>query len=144
MRHTLFNPALTTYTTMSTMYQYQAAAPGGPLAIATVPKPVPGPNDVLIRTKAVGLNPVDAKSFYHGINVKAWPTVLGQEAAGVVEAVGEAVTAFQPGDEVVSGYATQLTEGSQCAAFQELIVVPQEVVARKPAPLSFEEAASLP
>ncbi|KAJ9143082.1 GroES-like protein [Pleurostoma richardsiae] len=120
--------------------QYQATKLGGPFAIVTVPEPKPGANEVIIRTKAIGLNPLDWKSLRFGVMVESWPKVLGIDGAGVVESVGEGVTSFQPGDEVFS-----LAGGSKSGgSYQELYVVPEHFVAKKPASLSFEEAATLP
>lgn len=124
------------------MQQYQAVKQGGPFALVSVPKPTPGPHEVLVRTKAVGLNPVDAKSLHLGIRVDSWPTVLGLEAAGIVDSVGENVTAFKAGDEVFA-LAMRGPDGVKGAAFQEYFVAPQAMVGEKPRGLSFEEAASL-
>ncbi|KAJ4390411.1 hypothetical protein N0V85_007246 [Neurospora sp. IMI 360204] len=65
------------------------------------PFPVPGPHEVCIRTRAVGLNHIDWKNLEHEIMVKQWPEVLGFEIAGVVELVGMDVEArLQVGQEV--------------------------------------------
>jgi NADPH2:quinone reductase len=76
---------------------------GGPenLELAEVPKPVPGPGQVLVRVKAASVNPVDFKIRNHG----SWaglpmPAILGYDAAGIVEAVGARVEHLKPGDEV--------------------------------------------
>lgn len=113
------------------------------MALTTVPKPTPDANEVVIRAKAVGLNPVDAKSFYRGEVVFAWPVVLGIEVAGIVDSVGADVTAYQPGDEVCA-FTTRLINGEKGSAFQEYVVVGDKFVGKKPASLSFEEAASIP
>lgn len=125
------------------MHQYQATALGGPFTLATVPKPIPGPEDLLVRTKAVGLNPADAKMLHDGVYITSWPVVLGCESAGVVESVGEAVTEFQAGDEVF-GFTTWLTGRVESSASQEFVVAPQKMFGKKPACLSMEEAAGLP
>src|SRR5260221_1440527 len=74
---------------------------GGPevLQWEEVSVPQPGPNDALIRNKAVGLNYIDT---YHrsGLYAVPMPSGLGTEAAGVVEAVGSGVTEFKAGDRV--------------------------------------------
>lgn len=72
--------------------------------------------------------------------VDSWPVVLGVEAAGVVDAVGELVKDFRPGDEVFSLAGPSNPAG----AFQEMITVPSHLAAKKPASLTFEEAASIP
>lgn len=76
---------------------------GGPEAIAwvDVTLPPPGPNEALIRHRAVGLNFIDVY-FRQGIYPVSFPTGLGIEAAGVVEAVGEGVMNVAPGDRVAT------------------------------------------
>ncbi|WP_297799411.1 zinc-binding alcohol dehydrogenase family protein [uncultured Brevundimonas sp.] len=104
-----------------------------------LPAPVPGPRDLLVRIKAVSVNPVDTK-----IRSTAQPAhgefkVLGYDAAGVVEAVGEDVTLFNVGDEVFYS-GTNTRQGSNA----ELQVVDERLVGIKPAKLSWAEAAAMP
>ena len=108
--------------------------------MTSIAKPNPGPNEVSIRLKAIALNPLDWKRLCFGFMVEKWPAVLGADGAGVVEAVGQGVNNFRVGDEVFSLFG----HDSKAASFQEVAVVPQMFVAKKPRNLSFEEAASLP
>ncbi|MEZ0386068.1 MAG: alcohol dehydrogenase catalytic domain-containing protein, partial [Verrucomicrobium sp.] len=62
-------------------------------------QPVPTGRDLLVRVKAVSVNPVDTKVRAPKDNVEATPKILGWDAAGVVESVGPDVTLFKPGDE---------------------------------------------
>lgn len=104
-----------------------------------LPTPTPGPRDLLVRVKAVSVNPVDVKVRAPRPEVEAAPRVLGWDAAGVVEAVGSQVTLFRPGDEVF--YAGDITRpGSN----QELHLVDERIVGHKPRRLDFAEAAALP
>lgn len=123
-----------------TAVQFQLSAPNGQFTQVAVPRPIPGPNEICIRTKAVALNPLDAKQYAHGVLVQSWPAVLGVDASGIVESVGHSVQDFQPGDEVF-GFCGM---GNRSAAFQKVITVNSRYMAKKPASLSFEEAASLP
>ena len=107
---------------------------------ASIPYPVPGANEICIRTKAVALNPLDWKNRAFGVTVQSWPAVLGIDAAGVIDSVGESVKDFKPGDEILCLGGMD----NQGATFQEIITVPSHQVAKKPASLTFEEAASLP
>jgi zinc-binding alcohol dehydrogenase family protein len=105
----------------------------------TLPDPVPGPRDLLVRVKAVSVNPVDTK-----IRVSTQPAdggvkVLGWDAAGIVEAVGADVTLFKPGDEVF--YAGEMTRQGTNA---ELHTVDERIVGLKPRTLDWAEAAALP
>jgi len=123
-----------------TSLQYQVSKPGGSFTEVSVPRPVPGPEEICIRTKAVALNPLDWKSRNFGVMVQSWPAVLGVDAAGIIDSVGESIKDFQPGDEVFSLCGMN----NRAGAFQEIITVPSHLVAKKPASLTFEEAASLP
>lgn len=120
--------------------QYQITKLGGPLALASAPKPTPGADEISIRIKAVALNPLDYKMLTRGDMVQSWPSTFGLDAAGVVEEVGSQVSAFSPGDEVFALCGI----GGKAAAFQDVATVKQCCVAKKPASCSFEEVASLP
>jgi NADPH:quinone reductase len=102
--------------------------------------PEPGPRDLLVRVKAVSVNPVDTKiraSLGEGPHD---PTrILGWDAAGTVEAVGAEVAGFSPGDEVF--YAGDLTRPGCNAEYQ---TVDSRLVARKPETWGFAEAAAVP
>ncbi|MEO8365894.1 MAG: zinc-binding alcohol dehydrogenase family protein [Pseudoxanthomonas sp.] len=104
-----------------------------------LPKPVAGGLDVLVRVEAISVNPVDTKIRSPKPQVEPQPKVLGYDAAGVVEAVGEDVTLFQPGDEVY--YAGDVTRSGSNAQFQ---LVDERIVGRKPTTLDFGQAAALP
>ncbi|KAI4211280.1 MAG: hypothetical protein LQ351_005964 [Letrouitia transgressa] len=125
---------------MAETSQYQATQKGGPFALVKVPKPTPGPGEVAIRLRMIDLNPVDWKKLHFGIMVESWPTVLGADGAGVVEAVGEGVSKFKTGDEVM----TLCGPEPRSAGYQEVVCVAEKSVARKPTNLSLEEAATLP
>lgn len=117
---------------------------GGPevLELKEIERPEPGPGELLVRVVCAGTNPVDAKlrQFGGGRRVTA-PVVLGYDVSGVVEAVGPGVTRFQPGEEVF--YMLEVY-GRRPGAYAEYNVVPETIVARKPASLSHEEAAAVP
>jgi NADPH:quinone reductase-like Zn-dependent oxidoreductase len=106
------------------------------------PQPVPGPSDLVIKVKAVGVNPVDYKiRSGAGANPQAtpaFPLVLGVEAAGVVVAVGSDVEGFAQGDEVMGRTAPE--HGS----YAEHAVLLAEATTRKPPQISFGQAAALP
>ncbi|KAJ5584927.1 uncharacterized protein N7459_004727 [Penicillium hispanicum] len=123
-----------------TSLQYQLPEKGGQFVLVPVPVPTPGPNEISIRTKAVGLNGLDWKNRAFAIMIQAWPAVLGVDASGIIEAIGDEVKGFQPGDEVF----TLAGMDPRAGAFQEILTVPAHFVAKKPSALTFEEAASLP
>lgn len=72
----------------------------GAFEVGTKDIPTPGPGDVLVKEVAIGLNPLDWKIQAYGVIVPSYPAILGSDAAGVVEAVGEGVTQFKKGDKV--------------------------------------------
>jgi len=104
----------------------------------TLPRPVPGPHDLLVDVRAVSVNPVDVK-VRASRDPQGDVKVLGFDAAGVVQEVGPAVTRFAPGDEVF--YAGSIGRPGTDAA---LHAVDERIVGRKPASLTFAEAAALP
>ena len=104
-----------------------------------LPMPKPQGRDLLVRVKALSVNPVATKVRTSIKEPLAEPRVLGWDAAGVVEAVGEATWLFKPGDEVY--YAGSLPRAGSNGAYQ---LVDERIVGRKPSNLSFEEAAALP
>jgi zinc-binding alcohol dehydrogenase family protein len=105
-----------------------------------LPKPIAQGHDVLVAVRAVAVNPADTKERVRGgSKTEDPPRVLGWDAAGVVESVGESVTLFRPGDEVY--YAGALTRSGTNAEFQ---LVDERIVGRKPKSLSFAQAAALP
>ncbi|MFV0513803.1 MAG: zinc-dependent alcohol dehydrogenase family protein [Jhaorihella sp.] len=116
---------------------------GGPekLQMADLPKPKAGPGQVLVKIHAAALNPVDAK-IRGGLPVgPEMPAVLGCDLSGVVEAVGEEVTAFAPGDAVYGCAGGVKGHGGTLA---EYIAADARLLARKPESLSFHQAAALP
>ncbi len=106
------------------------------------PKPAPKPDELLIRVKAIGVNPVDWKmrrgdvKFLSG---KAMPKIPGGDFAGVVEAAGPDAQGFKEGEEVFG--AINAFKGG---AYAEYLCAKPEMVARKPSSMSMTEAASLP
>jgi len=104
-----------------------------------VPKPSPGPRDLLVAVHAVSVNPVDVKVRASATPPAGEPRILGFDAAGVVEAVGSEVTLFRPGDEVF--YAGSIGRPGTNAQFH---LVDERIVGAKPASLSFTQAAALP
>lgn len=104
-----------------------------------LPKPSPGPRDILVKVAAVSVNPVDVKRRAGGDPPPGQAKVLGFDAAGVVDAVGPAVSLFRPGDAVF--YAGSVERSGSNAEYH---MVDERIVGRKPATLSFAEAAALP
>src|ERR1700722_12640607 len=105
-----------------------------------LPQPTPGPRDLLVAIKGVSVNPVDVKRRrWEKPAAPPGHKLLGYDAAGVVEAVGSAVSMFKPGDEVF--YAGAMDRPGTNSEFH---LVDERIVGPKPRSLSFAEAAALP
>ncbi|MBV9510813.1 MAG: quinone oxidoreductase [Caulobacteraceae bacterium] len=117
------------------MRAVQIARTGGPdmLELSDIPTPEPGPGQIRVRHQAIGLNFVDAY-FRSGLYPLKLPATLGQEAAGVVDAVGDGDVGFKVGDRV--GYAGQF------GAYAEYNVIPAARAIRLPDGVSAELAAA--
>lgn len=118
------------------------------LQLKDVAKPVPKDNEVLIKVRAVGLNFADWISltgspffvrFLIGGLSKPKNTILGADIAGIVEAVGKNVTTWQPDDEVFGDLSS-----SGWGGLAEYVCAPANLLVRKPANISFAQAAAVP
>jgi NADPH:quinone reductase-like Zn-dependent oxidoreductase len=117
------------------------------LDLTAVDTPVPAADEVLVRVRATSVNPYDWHHMRGEPRVaRVMPgtlglrgpklRILGGDMAGQVEAVGEDVTEFRPGDDVFA----LLEQGG----FAEYVSVPERLLARKPGNLSYEQAAAVP
>ncbi|MFJ9407953.1 NADP-dependent oxidoreductase [Streptomyces sp. NPDC101393] len=119
---------------------------GGPevLEHGEQPDPKVGPDAVLLRVKAAGVNPVDWKivaGYLDPMMDAHFPLIPGWDVSGVVEAVGADATEFAVGDEVI-GYVRK--DSVQHGTYAEKVAAPVRTLARKPASLNWQEAAGLP
>ncbi|MEV5145335.1 NADP-dependent oxidoreductase [Streptomyces sp. NPDC052727] len=120
----------------------EAAGPPEVLQIVEVPRPEPGPGEILVRVRAAGVNPADWKIRARGVFADGSPLPfrLGSDVAGVVEAVGAGVTLFRPGDEVFG----MPRFPHQAGAYAEYVVAPARHFAPSPRGLTPVEAGALP
>lgn len=112
------------------------------IGFSDVPRPVPGPDELLVQIHAVGLNPIDnliPTGTFKAVLKFDLPATLGSDLSGIVVEVGRSVTRFKPGDAV---YASLFDLGKGSLA--EFAAVPERVAAHKPANLDFVQAASIP
>jgi NADPH:quinone reductase-like Zn-dependent oxidoreductase len=125
---------------------------GGPdvLVLEEAPDPVAGPDEVLVRLHASALNHLDIW-IRKGLPSVPKPRILGADGAGVVEALGEGVSGFEPGERVVLNPGIEVGAGRIHVIGEhgdgtnaELIAVPATNVHPIPDRLSFEEAAAFP
>ncbi|UBV42662.1 NADP-dependent oxidoreductase [Deinococcus taeanensis] len=122
------------------MKAVQIRAYGAPeqLEVTDVPTPAPGLGEVLVRVRAVSINPVDYK-WRAGGPLDSFPLILGWDVSGVVEAVGPYVMEFRPGDEVFG----MLNFPQPGRAYAEYVTARVADIALKPAGLSHEDAAAM-
>ncbi|MEE6265616.1 NADP-dependent oxidoreductase [Streptomyces diastatochromogenes] len=102
----------------------------------------PGSGEVLVRVRAAAANPMDwgiRSGAMKMVTGRKFPRALGYDFAGVVEAVGEGVTRLAVGDDVLGGASIKAS-----GAFAEMVLAAERGVVKKPAELSFEEAAAIP
>ena len=123
-----------------TMQAIRAHDYGGPevLVLEQAPRPEPKADEVLIRIKSAGVNPADWKyrsGAYKQFMPLQFPWTPGLDGSGTIESVGANVTAFKKGDEVY---------GIIAGSYAEYALAKANEIQRKPASLTFEEAASLP
>jgi NADPH:quinone reductase-like Zn-dependent oxidoreductase len=119
------------------------AKAGGPevLEFVEVQVSAPGPNEVRIKVKAIGINRAEAMWRVDDyIEPVKFPAGLGYEAAGIVDAVGKDVSGFAVGDDVNVIPSFSMND---YATYGEVILVPDYAVVRQPKALSFTEAASV-
>jgi NADPH:quinone reductase-like Zn-dependent oxidoreductase len=124
---------------MSRAVRYENYGNVDVLNVVEVEDPVPGPGRLLVRVRAAGINPGEAK-IRDGMLADRFPSTFpsgqGSDLAGVVEQVGEGVDAFAVGDEVI-GFTDER------ASQAELVVIPAENATRKPAGVPWEVAGAL-
>ncbi|MCB9780777.1 MAG: NADP-dependent oxidoreductase [Alphaproteobacteria bacterium] len=126
------------------MTALQLVGYGGPdrTRLTEVPRPSPGPGELLVQVAGFGLNPVDFKTRDGKLKTiyrPPLPVVLGNEFSGVVQAVGDDVTAFAVGDRVMAR-----VDKERMGAFAEWAVVAAEHAARAPRSLPLVDAGGLP
>lgn len=121
------------------LYRYLPVDHPEALLDLDVPAPSPTGHDLLVEVRAISVNPVDYKMRSPKAQVEQEPRILGWDVAGVVRSAGSDVTLFRPGDAVYYAGA-RLRQGGN----SELHLVDERIVGRKPASLSFAEAAAMP
>jgi NADPH:quinone reductase-like Zn-dependent oxidoreductase len=114
------------------------------LELTDLPEPKVGPDQVLVRVRAAGVNPVDWKlgaGYLDAMQEVSFPLVPGWDVSGVVEQVGLDAGEFAVGDEVI-GYVRK--DEVRRGTYAEYVAAPVRTLARKPAALDWQQAAGLP
>jgi len=116
--------------------------PAESIIYADLPDPVPGPGQVLVRVKAVSVNPID--TYIRGGMVKAElpsPFVIGSDLAGVVEKLGPGASHFKVGDRV---WASSQGVAARQGSFAELVPVDEKWLFPTPTGIDDRAAAAIP
>jgi len=117
------------------------------LEIREIERPVPKPNEVLVKVRAVSINDWDGFFLDHAANRMALrlgrpKKIIGSDVAGLVESTGEEVTRFKPGDAVF-GDLSRFGKGGW-GGFAEYVCAPEKALILKPERMTFEQAAAIP
>ena len=114
------------------------------LTVESLSIPKPGPSGLLVKNHAVSTCPVDWKMRDYDFAIEKYPTILGSDIAGTVEAVGSSVTGFSAGDRVTGFADVILSKDARNGAFQQYTILKDCVATKLPAATTFEQACILP
>ncbi|KAM0199696.1 hypothetical protein ACHAQI_011968 [Fusarium lateritium] len=135
--------------TLSNKAAYVLSPNGPTIEVRSAPIPQPGPGELLVRTHAVAINPVDAVKQSMGNMIFEWltyPLILGYDVAGQVVKMGPGVTQFAEGDRIV-GLAAGMDKRGQRpeeGAFRELVIIRHHVAVKVPEGISSADASVMP
>jgi NADPH:quinone reductase-like Zn-dependent oxidoreductase len=120
-----------------------------PLEVKSAPYPTPGPHEIVVRNRAVAINPVDWMLAKHGTMIFSWlkfPLILGSDIAGEVVQVGSEVKRFKAGDRVVAvALGIEKTKlNTREGAFQDYVIAREPSTSPIPDSVSYEQASVLP
>ena len=107
------------------------------ITVEEIGKPVIAADEILIKIKAAGVNPVDWKATMNGIFNP--PHILGSDIAGIIEATGSDVKNYKPGDEIIGSL-----EWAKQGAFAEFVATKEKFITLKPKNLSWTESGAVP
>lgn len=131
---------------MQKVWFYEEYGPKEVLTFGDFPIPTPSKNQLLIKVRAAALNPIDFKLRNKPLAPLDFPVVPGCDMSGTVVEKHGRVSRFKIGDEVYGNIQDFNAKGKlkQLGSLAQFVVVEEDLVAKKPKNLSFEEAASLP
>ncbi|OTB07893.1 hypothetical protein M426DRAFT_52731 [Hypoxylon sp. CI-4A] len=120
------------------------AAKAHPFVVEPAPVWTPEANEVLVKNHAIAVNPVDSSMQLIGWWPLNYPTLLGQDVAGIIAGVGPGVTSFKVGDRVVGHAVGMATKRDQDNGFQEYTILQTNMTTLLPDNIPYEKAAVLP
>jgi len=115
-----------------------------PVRVAEAPMPELREGHIIIKTRALAINPADAMIQVAGIITKKYPTIMGLDGAGEVHAVHPSVTRFKPGDRVISMPLEGIKAGCQQGTFQQYFLADTRMVTHLPDNVEFAEGSIFP
>ncbi|HEX5168639.1 MAG TPA: NADP-dependent oxidoreductase [Cyclobacteriaceae bacterium] len=107
------------------------------ITLEEISKPVIAADEILIKVKAAGVNPVDWKATIRGIFNP--PHILGSDIAGIIESAGSDVKNYKPGDEIIGSL-----EWAKQSAFAEFVATKEKFITQKPKNLTWAESGAVP
>lgn len=120
------------------------AAYARPFEIKPAPLGVPEANQILVRNRAIAANPIDGKLQSKAFYPLNYPTILGQDVAGEVVAVGPQVTRFKPGDRVLGNTAGFDSKLDTERAYQAYTILRTNLTSQIPDSIAYDRAVVLP
>ncbi|PGH28174.1 hypothetical protein AJ80_00064 [Polytolypa hystricis UAMH7299] len=120
------------------------AAKAYPFEIKPAPLGIPREDQILVKNHAIAINPIDSKIQELALFPLPYPTILGQDVAGEVVAVGPHVTRFKKGDRVIGNAAGFATGRDEEKAFQAFTILWTNLTCEIPDSMPFEKAVVLP
>lgn len=123
---------------------YLTAAKAHPLQLKPTPAWEPEPHEILIENRAIAINPIDGSLQRFAWLPLQYPTILGQDVAGEVLAVGSDLKSFKIGDRVLGHAMGMATKRPQDAGFQTHTILDARMTCRIPDDMPFEKAAVVP
>jgi NADPH:quinone reductase-like Zn-dependent oxidoreductase len=114
-----------------------------PFEVQPAPFMTPGEKQILVKNHAVAINPVDGKLQYSALYPMTYPTILGQDVAGEVVALGPGVEGFEKGDRVAGLAVGHSTKREEEKAFQAYTILQTNMVCKIPDAIPFENAVVL-
>lgn len=129
---------------MSNSAAWLTAAKARPFEVKAATAYTPEDHEILVENRAVAINPVDGSLQAFAWWPMEYPTILGQDVAGEVVAVGSAVTRFKNGDRVLGHALGMATKRIQDNAFQSHTILADHMAAALPDSVAFQNAAVIP
>jgi NADPH:quinone reductase-like Zn-dependent oxidoreductase len=133
-----------THTSVSNAAAWLTAEKAHPFEIKSAPLGSPADDQILVKNHAVAINPIDGKLQALAIYPLPYPTILGQDVAGKIVAVGPNVTRFKKGDRVIGNTTGFTTKRDTEKAFQSYTILETGLSSKIPDGIPFEAAAVLP